>query len=202
MAGGELSLLQEHRDLAAQLEQPQGVGDGGAALPHAERHHLLGEAVVLHKGLISPGLLQRIQVLPLQVFHQGQLLGLPVVGLHHPDGDVGESRQAAGPPAPLPGDDLIEPGVQPPDGDGLEQAVLGDGFRQLLQGRLVKLGAGLTGPGFDFCDGQGIRGGGVLTEEGPQAGTQPLFSCHRYLLLWNQMLYMCLWRRNSMARQS
>src|SRR5690625_3585933 len=57
-----------------QTEQPQRVGDGAAALADSLRHRFLVEAVV-HQLLKRFGLLQRVQVLPLQVLDDRQLEG-------------------------------------------------------------------------------------------------------------------------------
>ena len=176
VAGGELPFFQHICDGLLQRQQPQGVGHGGAALAHGLAHGLLGQAEVLHQGLEAPGLLHGVQVLPLQVFHQRQLLGLPVVGLDDAHGHFLQSSQPGSPPAPLAGDDLIVAGIQLPHGDGLQKSVLSDGIGQFLQCWLVKACPGLSRPGLHLADGQLFRRQWLFaSEQGPQARAQRLF---------------------------
>ena len=92
MAGGELFLLHRLQEVLREGQQPQGVGDGGAGLAHALGHLLLGEAVLLHEGLVAPGLFGRVQVLSLEVLDQAQLHHFAVIRL---DDDCRHLRQPA-----------------------------------------------------------------------------------------------------------
>ena len=123
----------------------------------------------------------------MQILHQGQLRGAPVIGLNHPDGYFRQPRHPGGAPAPLSGDDLIIAGVQLADGNGLDQAVLGDGVCQLLQSILIKIFSGLFQPGLHLTDGQMQQFRFRLVkitaaEERVQADAQTLvvFCCHLF----------------------
>lgn len=107
MAGGELALLQQQVYRVGKGQQPQGVGNGGAGLAHPLGRLLLGETVFAHEHLVAVGLFNRVQILPLEVFDQAQLHHLAVVGLNDDGGDFAQARQLGGPPAALPGDDLV-----------------------------------------------------------------------------------------------
>ena len=94
--------------------------------------------------LVARRLLHGVQVLPLEVLDEAQLHDLPVVGLDDDGGDLFQPRLPGGPPAALPGDDLIVSRGQPAHRQGLEQPMLTDGLRQVGQGFLVKVFSGLV----------------------------------------------------------
>ena len=70
------------------------------------------------------GLLQKIQILPLEVLHQRRHAGLGIVHAHDDAGDLGKPRRLRRPEPPLPGDELI-PGDGAADGEGLEGVFYG-----------------------------------------------------------------------------
>ena len=144
--------LFQHR--LAQRQQPQSIGHGGAGFSNPFRGFLLRHAIPIDQCVIALCLFNRVQILPLQIFNQGQLHGLPVVRLHNDDGDLIQFRQTGGPPAALTGDDLIVPIGHFPDGQGLDDTVLPDGFRQRFQLFIVKIPPGLVGIWFDFMQGE------------------------------------------------
>ena len=73
--------LQQQVHRVGQGQQAQGVGHGGAGLAHPLGDLLLGEAVLLHQGAVAGGLLNGVQILPLEVFNQAQLHHRAVVRL-------------------------------------------------------------------------------------------------------------------------
>ena len=154
MAGGEGALLHEGQHLVGQGQQAQGVGDSGAALAHLLGHLLLGETVLLHQGAVAPGLLGGVQVLPLEVFDQAQLHHLPVVRLDDNGGDLLEPGGLGRPPPALAGDNLVVAAGQAADGEGLNDAVDPDGFRQVVQRPPFKPLPGLIQPRLHLGDGQ------------------------------------------------
>ena len=94
-----------------------------------------------------------MQVLALEVLHQGQGRRLLPVRLGEKAGDFPQARQPGGPQPPLAGHQLPAAGGLP-DGEGLQNAVAADGRRQLLQGGLVKMVPGLARVGHDAVNGQ------------------------------------------------
>ena len=94
----DLALGQQPLDAGRQLEQAQDVGDGGPALAHPGRHLLVGEAELLDELLVGGGLLQHVEVLPVEVLHQGLL---EAVGVVEPSGrgPGWSGGRPAGPPA-------------------------------------------------------------------------------------------------------
>ena len=99
------------------------------------------------------GLLEHLQVLPLEVFQQGQHGAVLGGALCDDSGNLLKPRQLAGPQPALPGDERVAP-VLPPHGHRLEQPVLLDALGQALQGGLVKVLAGLGWIGQDAADRQ------------------------------------------------
>ena len=138
----------------ARTGSPHGVGHGGAGLAHPLGCLLLRHAVLLHQNLVALGLLDGIQILPLEVLNHGQLHGLAVIGFDDHGGHLRQSGHTGGTPAPLTGDDLIVPGLQLPHRQRLDDAVLTNGISQIGQRVGVEQLAGLRGTGFHLADGQ------------------------------------------------
>ena len=182
------------------------VGHGLAGDQDPLRCLLLGEAVVLHQHLVALSFLHGAQVLPLEVLDHGQLGGLAVVGLDHHHGDLSEACQPGGPPAALAGNNLVVAGAELPDGQGLDDAVLTNGLRQLLQLLLIKVLPGLSGAALHLRNGQGggrLRGvhGKIVTQQGAQALAEAgILVCHRVVPPFPENAYPLLLRRNSSAR--
>jgi hypothetical protein len=114
-----------------QIQESQGVGHGGPFLAHLSGHLLLLEPQLLNQQLVGPGLLHRIEIGPLEVFHEGKFHHLFIYGLFDEHGDALQPRLLRGPPAPLPRDDFVLPARWAHE-DGLEEPVRLDGARQLL----------------------------------------------------------------------
>ncbi len=146
-------------DLGGELEQAQEVGDRGAVLAGALGHLLLGEAEVAGEALVGAGLLDRVEVLALEVLDDGDLHRLLVGDLADDGGDGGFAGALGGEPAALSGDELEASGVLA-DGDGLDDSGDLDGVGEFVEGGFVEVGAGLVGIAVDELDGKvadGIR---------------------------------------------
>ena len=100
--------------------------------------------------LIASGLFDRREVRALQVFNERQLHRLFVVGLDDDDGHLAEPRHARSAPSSLARDDLIVAGVQKPDSQRLDDAVLPDGIGKGSQLLLVEALARLEPVRLDF----------------------------------------------------
>ena len=83
-----------------QLEQPQGVGDLRPGAPDPLGELLVGAAEVLQQLTVGGGLLQRVQLGPVQVLQQRVAEHHVVAGVPH-DGRDASARPARGPPAAL-----------------------------------------------------------------------------------------------------
>ena len=181
MAGGELPVRHQLLEGRGEVQKPHGVGHGAAGLAHPPGRLLLGHAVVGNQGPEALGLLHGVQVLPLEVLDHSQLHGLLVVRLDHHSGDLRQLRHPGGPPPPLSGDDLIVAGGELPHRQGLDDPVLPDGVRQLLQLLLIEALPGLGPAALDLGQGNGGGGGGeVGGEVVSQQSAQPL--AHAFFL--------------------
>ena len=144
--------------LLVQGQQTQGVGHGRTGLAHPLGSLLLGQAEIIHQGLVAQGFFHAVQVLPLQVFNQRQLLGGFVICLDDKGGNLSKSCQAGGAPAAFPRNNLIIPVAGFPDGEGLNHAMNADGFCQRLQLLLIKILTGLVGVWLHPVQGQLLKG--------------------------------------------
>jgi hypothetical protein len=72
--------------------------------------------------LVGFGFLHRVEILPEEVLHQGQLHAFGVGCLANNRGDAVETGHSGGPPPALTGDDLPAVGAGPPDDHRLNHA--------------------------------------------------------------------------------
>ena len=119
---------------AGRFQQPERVGYRDTALTHPPRHLILCEPEFLGQLAVGHGLLQRVQIGPLEVLHQRQLQHLAGGHVLHDDGDLGQSGQSRSTPASLTCDQLISI-ERPVDDEWLNNPVFfdrGGQFHQIL----------------------------------------------------------------------
>ena len=132
-------------DLIGQLEQPLEVGDRRAILADRGRNPFLGQVELVGETPVGKRLLNRVQILALDVFDQRhfeqRLLGAwrDVAHHHRHAQQPGDFRGA---PAAFAGDDL-ESIADLAHHDRLDDAVGADRLRELLQPRIVDIAARL-----------------------------------------------------------
>ena len=80
---------------------------GSAALPNPLGDLFLGKAKIAVKPRVGPGLFDRIQVLALQIFNQGQFKNLPVAGLADDGRCIREAKFARRAPPAFARDQLV-----------------------------------------------------------------------------------------------
>ena len=73
MSHGELTAPEQILDGPREVQEPQGVGHRGALLTHAVRDLALGQAEIFDEDPECLGLLDRVELLTLEVFDQRQL---------------------------------------------------------------------------------------------------------------------------------
>ena len=157
MPAGELAALDQRAHLGAKPQQAQRVRDRRARLADARRDVLLRHVIAVHQLFVALGLLQRVEVLALQILDERQLRRLAVVRLDDDGGNLGQAREPRGAPAALARDDLIIAGAEPPHGQRLQDAVLADRVRQLVERRVVEALARLVGVALDLRDGEALQ---------------------------------------------
>jgi len=127
-----------------QLEQPYGVRN---VRPRSA--HLLGQFVVrsikvIEQLLVRGGLFQRVQLLPVKVFHERFTEQIIIPGVTHDGGNMLQPGLLARPPPPFAHDQLEMAGHHRAHDHRLEQAHLTDGGCKLLERILVKDRPGLA----------------------------------------------------------
>ena len=85
VAGRHLAVGHQPLDLGRQLEQPQEVGDGRAALADPLGHRLLRHVEVLDQLLVGGRFLERVEVVAVEVLHQRVLERQLVADVAHDD---------------------------------------------------------------------------------------------------------------------
>ncbi len=178
---------QEVLHCGRQRHQPQRVGDRRAALADAAGDLLVGQAEVLGQLLERGRLLQRSEILAVEVLHQRPLDRGQVVGGADDRRDERQPGSARRSPAALAGNELIAAVVQRADEDGLEHADLADRGGQLGERLLVEVHPRLVRVGQDAADGELLQPGDVVArgrtglgrDQRPEAPTKSAQPRHR-----------------------
>jgi len=129
---GEAAVAEVVLECGAEFEQPERVGNHGAAFADFEGDLLLCELELLDQLRVTLGFLHRVEVLALQILDQGQLEHGAVVGFPHDDGHLGQAQKLGCAPAALTRDEF-EMAVAFADDQGLNDALLADGISELAQ---------------------------------------------------------------------
>ena len=107
MAHLELALLDERADGLRQVEQAQQVRHRGARAADGIGGLLVRELELADQARQRERLLERVQVLALDVLDQGERDGVLVVDAPQHGRDLVQARHLRGAPAALAGDDLV-----------------------------------------------------------------------------------------------
>ena len=127
----------------------------------------MGVVELVDEALDGAGFFQRVQVLALDVLNEGQGEGVLIADFLDDDGNRLELGERSGTETPFAGDDLVAPVVDRADHQGLQQTMLMDRVRQLLQGGFVHAGTGLVAPGLEQVQGHladAFLGGGCRVD--------------------------------------
>jgi hypothetical protein len=146
---------------------------------------VLGQIELLDQAPIALGLLQRVEILALEVLDQRGRHRLPIPEIAHHDRDFVQRHELRRPPAAFAADDLV-PAVAARLGahqDGLQDAVFPDGVGQFLERGLLHGAARLERSGLQHLDRQGAdrgiggagrgHGRGRFAEERREAAAEP-----------------------------
>ena len=171
VAGVDLPLGKVAEHLAVELEETDGVGDGGAGLAEALGDGVLRQLEVAHQRGDAQGLVDRVEVGALQVLDEGEHGTGGVADIEDAGGDDLDAKVAERAQAALTGDEL-EALADLADDDRLDEALGPDGLRELLDGGVVKLASGLAGVGHHLADGhlEDARGRRGVGGRGGDAG--------------------------------
>ena len=124
-----------HQHLAysrRQAQQTQLVGDSRLLLAYARSHSLLRQMELLHQLFVAFGLLQKMQVLTLQVFNQRNLCNLLRSIIADNNRYLRQLSHTGSTQTALAGNQQITSVLRRRYQKRLQHAVLGDGSRQLF----------------------------------------------------------------------
>ena len=153
MAGGELAVGEQMLDRGRQSEQTQCVGDRRATLADAIGDLLVRQSEVVDQLLEGGRLLERREVLAMEVLDQRLLDDGQVVGAAYERRDRRQPGAPGGTPPALAGDQLVAgPRLDRADQDRLQDADLLDAGGELGQRLLVEVDARLMRVGRDVGD--------------------------------------------------
>ena len=153
VAGRDQSLFECQLDLVGQFEQAQKIGDRRALLTHLFGERVLRKPALVDEPLHSQRDFDRVEVLPLDILHEGHGVQVLVVHLADVGGQRGHVGALCGAPAAFAADDDVLPVALPLDRDGLDDPQRADRVGQLVERLLVELRARLRGIGDDLRDG-------------------------------------------------
>ena len=136
-------------DVRMKIEQPKRVRHGRPCLADPVGDLLLGEPELIDQLAIRERLVDRVEIRALDVLHQRDLELVTIGELSHDGGDAIEACEASRTHTPLAGDQLV-PGDRLRHEDRLEDAMLADARRKLLELTLVDVAAGLERVGLDL----------------------------------------------------
>src|SRR5690606_34816193 len=140
-----------------QVQQAQRVRDVGPGPADARGELLVGGAEVLEELLVRGRLLQRVELLPVQVLHEGVTEQVVVAGVADDRRDGLQPGHLGRPPAALAHDELVlvlTARRRRAGGDRLQETDGADRLGELRQGLLVEVLARLARVDRDGADGQ------------------------------------------------
>ena len=133
MACRQFSGFHKIQDLGRKGEKTQRICYSRARFADTFCGFFLRQPKIIYQRLVSSGFLDRIQVLPLQVFHKSKLSGCAVIRFQYSDGDFCKPSQTSGSPSPLSGYDLVIPGTLVTHGNRLKKTIARNGIGKRLQ---------------------------------------------------------------------
>jgi hypothetical protein len=132
MSGGDAILQELIPDFQGKLQKAKGVGDGRSILTNPFAQVVLTDMKLFDQMLEGLRFLDRVEVLPLQVFDERDFKSLSPFRLFHQYRNFSESGLLSGSPATFPYNQFITL-VGPSDEEGFENPFLSNGLCQFLE---------------------------------------------------------------------
>lgn len=156
VAGRDFFVSQIALDFGRQFEEPEGVGDGGAAFANLLSGFVLSEIKLLDELSQSGRFFDGIQIFALEVLDERQFHHFAVVRFANNGGNGFEAGQLRGAPTAFPGDDF-ESAAAGPNNQRLDDSLGLDGFRKFLERGFVEFLARLKRARVDLVHPKFIR---------------------------------------------
>ena len=148
---GKAALAQRFQHVLGQLQEPQLVRHGRLRFAQAARGLLLAHAEHADQLPDAVGLLEKVEVAALQVFHQRDQARVLHVHVQQHAGHLAQARQPRRAQPPLARHELIAPRA-PPHRQRVQDAVAADALGKLGERGVVKDRARLDRVGCDLVD--------------------------------------------------
>jgi len=150
-------------EFGVELEEAQGIGDGGAWFAHALGGGFGGELEIAQEAGVAVGFLDWIQTFALEILDEPEDGGGCVARGADARGDGFDAEKLEGAPAAFARDELVFVAVLADD-DGLKKALGGNAVGEFLQLGGREIAAGLRGAGDDAGDGDFNEAGQSLLD--------------------------------------
>jgi len=140
----DVTALKHDAHLVFERQQAHEVGHCCAGFAHGFGYLLLGEVEFLLQAGEGVGLLNRVEILALDILDQRHGNGGLIGDIPHQGGHLVEASHLGGAPATFPGDDFVAVWSQRTHHNGLHDALAADRLGQLLEGFRVHIAARLV----------------------------------------------------------
>jgi hypothetical protein len=148
VTGGKLSLFEQFQDCFLKLEEPKRIGNRCAVLAGALRNLFLRKVKFIGKTLKRVGLLDRVEVLALEVFNQGHFKSHVIGDVSNHDRDATETSSLGRAPASLACNELV-PGADSADYKRLNNSAGTNRARKFVERFFAEARSGLVGARVD-----------------------------------------------------
>jgi hypothetical protein len=139
---GKLAPLNQLLDFVRQLQETEQIGDRGSVPPDETSNLRLGELKFFAQALIPGCLIDRREIISLQVLDKSERQQGLVINILYYRWDLGPPQSLNGPPATFSRNQLVPP-IARTNNHRLEKAGCFDGGRKLHEFGFVYLGSGL-----------------------------------------------------------
>jgi len=146
MADREAAVADRALDRGREFEQAERICDNGAALSDSRRNLILFELELPDQLAVTLGFLDRVEILPLEIFDQREFQDRAVISFADDCRGISQAGKLGSPPAPFSGNQLKILAVFPND-ERLKDPSLTNGIGKLLEGFGRKMLSRLQGAG-------------------------------------------------------
>ena len=143
-------------ELFVEVEEADGVGDGGATFADFEGDIFLAEMEFLGEASEGFGFFDGVEVFALEIFDEGEFEDFLIGSFANDEGGFGEARALGGTPASFSGNEFEEIAAFAGD-EGLDDAVFFDGENEFVEMFVAEDGARLERGSDDAVEGNDLE---------------------------------------------